>query len=62
MTFQRFNDVRAVWVAPALQGHFAGVRIDLIARIGLTRGQEVYGALEYVGTHSFTLRATRYFN
>ena len=33
----------------------------MIARFGLSRGQEVLGVLEYVGTHSFTLRVTRYF-
>ena len=60
--YQKFNDVRAVWVAPALQIHPGdGYRIDLIARIGLTHGDELYGVLEYVGTHSFTLRVTRAF-
>ena len=53
--------IRAVWVAPALQIHAADWRIDLIARLGLNRGQELYGVLEYVGTHSFTLRVTRGF-
>lgn len=60
--FEKFNDIRAVWVAPALQVHLFDYRFDAIARIGLSRGQELYGVLEYVGTHSFTLRATRYFN
>ena len=60
--FQKFNDIRAVWVAPALQIHAGDFRIDLIARLGLTRGQELYGVLEYVGTHSFTLRVTKIFN
>ena len=49
-------------MAPALQAHVAEYRIDAIARIGLSRGQELYGVLEYVGTHSFTLRVSRYFN
>jgi hypothetical protein len=60
--FQKFNDIRAVWVAPALQVHIGDVRVDLIARLGLSRGQELYGVLEYVGTHSFTLRVTKMFN
>jgi hypothetical protein len=60
--FTKFNDVRAVWVAPALQGHFGDYRVDLIARRGLSRGQELYGVLEYVGTSSYTLRLTRAFN
>jgi hypothetical protein len=49
-------------VAPALQVHAGAFRFDAIARFGLTRGQELYGVLEYVGTHSFTLRVTRMFN
>jgi len=60
--FKSVNGLRAVWVAPALQIHAGdGWRIDLIARLGLTRGQELYGVLEYVGTDSFTLRLTRAF-
>ena len=62
MDFEKFNHIRAVWVAPALQIHAADWRIDLIARLGLSRGQELYGVLEYVGTHSFTLHVTRIFN
>lgn len=57
--FQKFNDIRAVWIAPAIQLHVADVRIDLIGRIGASRGQELYGVLEFVGTHSFTIRVTR---
>ena len=60
--FQKFNDIRAVWVAPAVQFHFYEYRIDLIARFGLSRGQELYGVLEYVGTHSFTFRVTRHWD
>jgi hypothetical protein len=59
--FTKFNNVRAAWVAPALQIYAGAFRIDAIARIGLTRGQELFGVLEYVGTHSFTLRVTRSF-
>jgi len=60
--YQKFNDVRAVWVAPALQIHLGdATRVDLIARLGLTRGQELLGVIEFAGTHSFTLRVTRAF-
>ena len=62
LDFEKFNDIRAVWLAPALQFHFDDLRIDAIARIGLTRGQELFGVIEYVGTHSLTLRVTRTFN
>jgi hypothetical protein len=60
--FAKLNDIRAAWVAPALQIYFDEFRIDLIARIGLNRGQELLGVVEYVGTHSFTARLTRTFN
>jgi hypothetical protein len=60
--FQKFNDIRAVWVAPSLQGYIGATRIDLIARFGLTRGQELYGVIEHVLTHSLTLRVTQSFN
>jgi hypothetical protein len=59
--FAKLNDVRAAWVAPALQVHVGDYRIDGIARLGLNRSQELYGVLEYVGMHSFTLRVTRHF-
>ena len=59
---QKFNDVRAVWVAPALQVHVGNTRIDLVARIGASRGQEFYGALECVGTRSVTVRVTTMFD
>jgi hypothetical protein len=60
--FAQLNDVRAVWVAPSVQLRFGATRIDLIARLGLSRGQELYGVLEYVGTNSYTVRLTRAFN
>jgi hypothetical protein len=62
MDFQKFNGVRAVWLAPALQLHFGDLRIDLIARIGLSRGEQLYGVLEYAGTSSYTVRGTWAFN
>ena len=62
VNFQKFNGVRAVWVAPALQLHLGAVRVDLIARLGLSRGQQLYGVLEYAGTTSYTVRGTWTFN
>jgi hypothetical protein len=62
MDVSKFNRIRAAWIAPALQVHLGTTRIDIMARIGLTRGQEVYGVLEYVGTSSLTLRLTHTFN
>jgi hypothetical protein len=60
--YEKFNNVRAAWIAPAVQIHVDDWQIDLIARIGLTRGQELYGVLEYVGTSSYTVRVGRNFN
>lgn len=62
LDFAKFNDTRAAWVAPALQMYLGAYRVDLIARLGLTRGQEMLGVLAYVGTNSFTLRVTRSFD
>ena len=62
LDFAKFNDTRAAWVAPALQMYLGAYRIDMIARLGLTRGQEMLGVLAYVGTNSFTLRVTRSFD
>jgi hypothetical protein len=55
--FADLNGIRAAWIAPGLQLHFGGLRIDLIGRFGLSRDQELFGVLQYVGTNSFTVRA-----
>lgn len=60
--YAKLNGVRAAWVAPAAQLHLGAYEIDLIARFGLTRGQELYGVIEYAGTSSYTLRLGRTFN
>lgn len=60
--FQKFNDVRAVWLAPALQFHVNTYRIDVIGRWGTTRGENLLGVLEYVGERSITVRVGRTFN
>ena len=59
---QKFNDVRAVWIAPALQVHVGNTRIDADRADRASRGQEFYGVLEYVGTHSVTVRVTTMFD
>ncbi len=57
------NNLRSVWVAPALQIHLGdNYRVDLIARLGWTRGTEAFGVLDYTGTSSYTLRVGRSFN
>jgi hypothetical protein len=60
--FQRLNGVRSVWVAPGLQLHLGDWRVDAIARLGLTRGADLFGVIEYAGASSYTLRVTRTFN
>jgi hypothetical protein len=62
LDFQKLNDVRSVWIAPALQVHVGDYRLDLIARLGLTRGADLFGVIEYAGTSSYTLRVSRTFN
>jgi hypothetical protein len=59
--FQKLNDVRSVWLAPALQFHFADYRVDAIARFGVTRGADLFGVIQYAGTSSYTLRVSRNF-
>ncbi len=56
------DSLRSAWLAPALQFHLGDWRLDAIARIGLGRKTEQFGVLEYVGTSSYTLRATLAFN
>jgi hypothetical protein len=62
MNFGKFNDIRAVWLAPAVQFHFDAYRVDVIGRIGTSRGENLLGVLEYVGERSILVRLTRTFN
>jgi hypothetical protein len=59
--FQKFNDVRAAWLAPAIQLYMGPWRVDVIGRYGLNRGEELLGVLEYVGERSINLRLGRTF-
>jgi hypothetical protein len=59
--FQKLNDVRSVWIAPALQFHLADYRVDAIARWGVTRGADLFGVIQYAGSSSYTLRVSRNF-
>jgi hypothetical protein len=59
--FTKLNDVRSVALAPALQLHVGGYRIDAIARFGLTPSANLFGILEYAGKSSYTLRVSRTF-
>jgi hypothetical protein len=52
------DNLRSIWVAPALQFHVANWRVDAIARIGIGHRSGAFGVLEYVGTDSYTLRLT----
>jgi hypothetical protein len=59
--FTTFNHLRAVWLAPALQWHVGGLRVDLVARFGLSNGVNLVGIMELAGTTSYTLRVSRPF-
>jgi hypothetical protein len=61
LDYTSFNGLRSVWLAPALQLHVAGYRVDLIARFGLSNAANLLGILEYAGTKSYTLRVSRSF-
>jgi hypothetical protein len=56
------NSLRSVWVAPAVQLHYGDYRVDVIARLGIGRGAEAFGVLDYTGTSSYTIRIGRSFN
>ena len=59
--FAKFNDVRSVWIAPALQLHVSDYRIDLVARFGLSQSSNLFGIMEFAGKNSYTLRVSRDF-
>jgi hypothetical protein len=59
--FTKFNDVRAASIAPALQLHVAGMRLDVIARYGLSQGASLFGLIEFAGRTAYTLRVSRVF-
>jgi hypothetical protein len=48
--------VVAVTLNLGLQVHIGRIRVDLIARRGLTRDSDLFGVLQYAGTSSLTLR------
>lgn len=60
--FPNLNRVRSVYLVPGAQLHVGAYRIDLIGRIGLTRGAEQLGVLTFQGTDSVTVRVTRIFD
>jgi hypothetical protein len=61
LDFKKLNDVRSVWIAPALQFHLGDYRVDLIGRFGLTRGADLFGVIQYAGSNSYTVRLSRTF-
>ena len=60
--FPNLNKVRSAYVVPGAQLHVGAYRIDLIGRIGVTRGAEQLGVLTFQGTDSVTVRVTRIFD
>jgi len=61
LDFQQLNHLHSVWVAPALQFHVDSYRVDLVARLGLSRGADLFGVIEYAGSRSYALRVSRSF-
>jgi hypothetical protein len=61
LDFTKFNDLKSVWLAPGVQWHVAGYRVDAVARFGLSNGANLFGIMEFAGTSSYTLRVTRPF-
>ena len=59
---QYVSQSRFIVKSPNQRGGQVSSIASLIQTTGLSRGQELYGVLDYVGTHSFTLRVSRYFN
>jgi hypothetical protein len=56
MYFEKVNDIVAISLNLGLQIQLDRMRIDLIGRRGLTRDVDLFGALQYAGTQSLTLR------
>jgi hypothetical protein len=59
--FTKLNDVRSAWIAPALQLHVGGYRVDAVARFGLSGSANLFGLIEFAGRNSYTLRVSRAF-
>ena len=62
LMFPNLTRVRSAYVIPGVQLHTGAYRIDLMGRIGITRGAEQLGVLTFQGTDSVTVRLTRLFD
>jgi hypothetical protein len=60
--FAQLNDIRALSVVPGLQLLLGAWRVDLVARLGVNRGAELFGDIAYAGNQSITLRIGRSFD
>jgi hypothetical protein len=60
--FLKLNDIFAAYLSPGIQLHIGPYRLDLATRVGLTRGAELFGVLQFAGTDTFTIRLGRRFN
>lgn len=57
--FPQLNRVRSVFVIPGAAVRLGAYRVDLVARLGVTKGADAVGVITYAGTSSVTLRLTR---
>ncbi|MEP6652546.1 MAG: hypothetical protein ABJA82_04255 [Myxococcales bacterium] len=62
LDFQKLNNVFAVVLLPGLQVHLGRLRLDLMARFGMTPGAELLGVIAFAGTRAGMLRATWVFD
>jgi hypothetical protein len=60
--FVQLNDIRALSVVPGVQFLLGAWRVDLVGRLGVNRGAELFGVIGYGGTQSITLRLGRSFD
>jgi hypothetical protein len=54
--FVQLNGILAATAIAGLQVHIGRMRLDVVARHGLTRGATLFGVLQYAGTDSAMLR------
>jgi hypothetical protein len=57
--FPHLNHVRSAFLIPGAAVKLGAYRVDLVGRLGVTRGADIIGVIVYAGTTSVTLRLTR---
>ncbi len=60
--FPKLSHMRALFVIPAVRIHVDRYHVDVVSRIGLSRGADSMGVLGFAGSRSFILRVSRDFD